>query len=77
MKNSLDIAKGQNLSVLLYNVLIPTVNIIIICLQCIQVALMDPTVRLLTQLSSEPVAMKRPHGEMAEEQGWQRFTWFS
>lgn len=32
---------------------------------------------LLTQLSSEPVAMKRPHGEMAAEHGWQRFTWFS
>lgn len=75
MKNSLDIAKGQNFSVSLYNVLIPMM-IFFICLQCIQVALMDP-VRLLTQLSSEPVAMKRPHGETAEEQGWQRFTWFS
>lgn len=76
MKNSLDIAKGQNFSVSLYNVLIPMMIFFFICLQCIQVALMDP-VRLLTQLSSEPVAMKRPHGETAEEQGWQRFTWFS
>lgn len=32
---------------------------------------------LLTQLSSEPVAMKRPHAEKAAEHGWQRFTWFS
>lgn len=31
----------------------------------------------LTQLSSDPEAMNRPHGEMADEHGWQRFTWFS